>query len=254
MSVVSHVSHFQWLANENGLSDSRSDVCSHMLQYIFTKHPNTFILENVPALVHLFPETFNHVVTFLRGMTDASGQPVYVVHWRILDTRMYLPQRRRRLYIIGLKRAAMVGHWAWPKAVGPALSLGDVLEEGLSGEPTHLTRTKIRNISCMLDVMKRKPELATRDLICDVGGSKLQFVDSCSPCLTASRCSDLGYFSTLRHRILSIVDLMRLQGVQPETFPAWELHLSTRQMGHIVGTHCTLSLSVSQSYWSLCGS
>ena len=74
-----------------------------------------------------------------------------------------------------------------------------------------------------------------RDYIIDVGCSQPYFMEDIAPTLTASRCSERGYWSTQRFRRLSIPEMMRLQGADFVTLHGWEEVISERQMGEIVG-------------------
>ena len=73
------------------------------------------------------------------------------------------------------------------------------------------------------------------DYIMDMGSSHPYFIEDLAPTLTASRCSQRGYWSTKRFRRLSIPELMRLQGADFDTLHGWEEVISERQMGEIVG-------------------
>ena len=74
------------------------------------------------------------------------------------------------------------------------------------------------------------------DRIADIAAATPRIVKSMmAPCLTRTRCSQLGFYSIKRATLLNITDLMRLQGVAPSRFEGWQLVLSRSQMGAIVG-------------------
>jgi len=59
-------------------------------------------LENVAGLMYRHKEVLNHVVAILEGFG-------YIVSWRLLDTLTHggIPCRRKRIYIVGIKRPAV---------------------------------------------------------------------------------------------------------------------------------------------------
>lgn len=79
-----------------GVSDPRGNLALHFLRAIGAMAPEFFLFENVPGLL-----SSNGGVdfdTFLQSVEDLG----YSCGWRVLDARHFgVPQRRRRLWLIG---------------------------------------------------------------------------------------------------------------------------------------------------------
>ena len=93
---------------------------------------------------------------------------------------------------------------------------------------------------CM--ILERFGKVDDIDAIIDIGGSKGQPMFDCCPCLTKCRAADQAFWSVKRRRVLSVPEMMRLQGANPEYFLGWEEAISWRAMGGIVGNAMTQSI------------
>ena len=103
---------FSLLLNpQNALSDPRAAVFLAILQTIASVRPNIFVIENVAALLERNTEFTAEVLLFLQNLKDSVGRPTYDVDLRIVDSLDNgLPQRRRRLYIVGGKKQKNTWH------------------------------------------------------------------------------------------------------------------------------------------------
>ncbi len=219
----------------------RGQIVFHVLRYISTKFPVSFILENVPGLVTSFPQTLSGIVSFLRDIrapSDASAS--YEVHWRILDTSVEggLPQHRPRLYIVGMRRSCMQRPFSWPGPSSRSQALSDVLGShcGDLDDVQAMSKTKRNNVLDGLTKLAQQGlDPQKTEAIIDAGGTQQFTMMNTCPCLTRTRCGDMGYYSTKRLRLLTINDMMMLQGVDPAIFEGWEDVVSQRQMGSIIG-------------------
>ena len=82
-----------------------------IINAIDTKRPGAFLLENFMGLVTHRPETLRIILGRLR----AVGGGVYDVGYRVLDTADHgLPQRRERVFIVGLRKRTNPGLCAGP--------------------------------------------------------------------------------------------------------------------------------------------
>lgn len=71
--------------------------------------PRFFLMENVPGLGGRRGAGF--LATFVRRMTDSG----YLVHQRVLDAQEFgVPQRRKRLVLVGERSSVGSGTFAWP--------------------------------------------------------------------------------------------------------------------------------------------
>ena len=114
----------------------RGCIFPYIHEYIKTKWPKCFLLENVKGFTNAkHKDAFANVLKSLRsGLGDQ-----YMVSWRVVNTADYgLPQNRPRLYIVGMLRVAIQdqNRFKWPRPVG-CVPLASLLETGVKfGELT----------------------------------------------------------------------------------------------------------------------
>ena len=80
------------------------------------------------------------------------------------------------------------------------------------------------------------------DIIVDIGGKMPHIACGICPCITKTRASDRAFYSTKRNRMLSVDDLLSLQGFDPSYFDGWQYVVSARQMGMMTGNAMALSI------------
>ena len=86
-----------------GFDDPRGALFFELARIIRDKRPAAFLLENVRALlVHNQGKTFRKILLTLSELG-------YIVEWRVLDTKSWLPQERKRVYIAGHHRTDRAG-------------------------------------------------------------------------------------------------------------------------------------------------
>ena len=89
--------------NKRGFDDPRGALFFELARVIRDKRPAAFLLENVRALlVHNKGETFRQILLTLSELG-------YIIEWRVLNTKSWLPQERKRVYIVGHHRAERAG-------------------------------------------------------------------------------------------------------------------------------------------------
>ena len=89
--------------NARGFDDPRGTLFFELARIIRDKRPAAFLLENVKALlVHNQGATFKKILLTLSELG-------YIIEWRVLNTRSWLPQERKRVYIVGHHRADRAG-------------------------------------------------------------------------------------------------------------------------------------------------
>ena len=93
-----------------GLKDARGCVFYSVCNVIATRKPKAFILENVPGLLSAEGGTsFQEVMRRLHELED------YSIHQNILNSKYHgVPQSRRRLYLVGIRRDIDNGTFAFP--------------------------------------------------------------------------------------------------------------------------------------------
>ena len=101
-----------------GAQDPRSQVGNHVIKYIEVKQPVSFMLENVPQLAtgRKSKKYFKKLCNRLSNIIDeATGLAMYDIHQKVLDTAEHgIPQRRKRLYIVGVAKAKKTQPFSWP--------------------------------------------------------------------------------------------------------------------------------------------
>ena len=81
-----------------GLRSENGQVFHNIIRLLQLKQPLGIILENVPNLLSVNGgEDFREIVTAV----ERCG---YDCDWKVIDARRYVPQQRRRLYIVGVRR------------------------------------------------------------------------------------------------------------------------------------------------------
>lgn len=96
-----------------GFADHRGNIFFHIVEILRVKRPAAFILENVKGLVH--HDNGNTMAVILRTLQEELG---YTVHWRVLSSAPYVPQKRERVFFVGFREPT---EFAWPE---PPPSLG----------------------------------------------------------------------------------------------------------------------------------
>jgi len=126
-----------------GQADGR-DGLAHFIRIVDQIRPMAFLMENVPGLAA--PGNLEYLNTLIRDLTELG----YQVDQRILDATAYgVPQRRRRLFVVG---TAAGREFTWPEATtGPhtaraARTAGEVIStNAILGEPNPSKVTYAKN-------------------------------------------------------------------------------------------------------------
>jgi len=90
---------FSNIGTKGGLNDPRGEMIYEIFRILNVKKPKAFILENVKGLqTHLNGKTLKFILQFLESIG-------YNVKHKILEAKDYgLPQIRKRLFIVGIKK------------------------------------------------------------------------------------------------------------------------------------------------------
>ena len=81
-----------------GFNDIRGNLFFQIVRILEHHRPNCFLLENVKSLVN-----HDQGRTFL-VMQKALKQLHYHLQWQVIDARHWVPQKRERVYLVGLKQ------------------------------------------------------------------------------------------------------------------------------------------------------
>ncbi len=100
-----------------GVDDPRNELIHTYFEFVKTFRPKIFLMENVPGM--LWPRHKDYIDNFYKTGRRAKYHLVEPV---ILDARDYgVPQRRKRVFILGVRNDLDLGGLVWP----PAPSHGD---------------------------------------------------------------------------------------------------------------------------------
>lgn len=128
---------FSYAGNRNGFGDTRGTLFFDVLRILKKKKPSGFILENVEGLVtHDEGKTFKTIISSL--------EENYKVSYRVLNAKDFgVPQDRKRIYIVGVKKNRRRVNLANFPLVNA--TVGDILEHGLPLSKTPFTKNLLKH-------------------------------------------------------------------------------------------------------------
>ena len=229
-----------------GLADDRSTPMNAMLEYIDMHRPHMIILENVANFASRHKQVFARLVNYLRSLQE------YRVHHRVLNTADYgVPQNRKIIYIVVIKRRLLRLPFQWPKPIQLApLSkfwdrdrCGVIVKNQSIPDELLLGKTSSQNLLTTFKKLRAQNMVPRQtDAVADIGASSrfssLQ-VGKC-PTITAGRAKSAGYYATKLQRRLSLKELMRLQGCNPSRLNTSVI--SDTQLGAIIGNAMSINV------------
>jgi len=96
--------------NDSGVSDRRNDLIHVYFDFVRAFAPCAFLMENVPGM--LWPR---HSAALTRFYDEGRAAGYTVFQPIVLDARNYgIPQRRRRVFILGVRPASLQDDIIWP--------------------------------------------------------------------------------------------------------------------------------------------
>ena len=110
---------------QQGFEDARKrgTIFFHCRDFIKTKLPKVFILENVSGLAKK-----NMALYFESILKELRDMNKYNVDWSLLNTKESgIPQSRQRVYIVGIRKDVDKGSFKWPEKI-PMAALENFLE------------------------------------------------------------------------------------------------------------------------------
>ena len=89
------------------------------MKHLIDKAPKSFTLENVKGFGtgrQSKSTPLDLLLGILRDITNKSGQPLYHVEHKVLDSQDFgLAHHRERVWIIGLRRDCLHHRFSWPQ-------------------------------------------------------------------------------------------------------------------------------------------
>jgi DNA (cytosine-5)-methyltransferase 1 len=123
---------------KKGFDDRRGQLIFEVVRILKSKQPSAFILENVKGLVRLDSGKALQRILFELSNVGYTGS------YKILDSQFYgVPQRRKRLYIVGFRKDLCVTNFDFPNGMQTSLRIRDILEHDLQNEYLWLTQGEL---------------------------------------------------------------------------------------------------------------
>ena len=219
-----------------GSSDERCKVVDRILCYAERAMPSLIVLENVVGLLSYGRDVFLKVVKCLQS----AG---YSIAMQVLRSEVHggVPQRRHRLFIVALRSPTVA--MAWPGSV-PTRSLPSILSDDMGPPGAQPSAPKAAAkldavMKCLAPCRVTEEESAQMVVNCHSALGRL-FIGR-TPCLTAARGSQGGFWLLGRRRMMNLDELLRLQGIDPGS-TCIPTVVTARQAGYLVGNDFTLPL------------
>jgi len=244
-----------------GMTDSRADVFSGVLDYIRNRLPTIFVLENVKNLTSkTHKATFDHIAEQLTSLTDKAGKYAYTVDWKVFNSQDFgVPQHRERLYIIGIRQSSIMLGMRRSSLIGlvdtsrkPAPPLAKFLgitrlerkgvEELIKQDIRRFPQTAKRNLSnAMAEVKRANIDPSRSDIVVDLGNGRrdvVNMVHNHCPTITRTRGGRDDFYLISGPGRLTMVDYFKLQGLDPVKLNLDDIPYSA--LGQLAGNAMTI--------------
>jgi DNA (cytosine-5)-methyltransferase 1 len=228
---------FSSLGREKGFEDeNRGQLFFHIYDFIKVVKPTVFILENVVGLLtNDKGRTFETICRMLEELQ------IYDISVFVLNTCDYgIPQSRRRVYFIGIKKTHIKGELREPPT-RPMKSIYDILDTTL----TNSSDLSQRNIELFENIYEKYPFIYEGGWILNLNVSSIKWFRigkrGTSPCLATS----CDYYVVDLNRKLTPKEALMLQGVPYDKYD-WS-NLTDRQQYKLAGN----AMSVNVLYYLL---
>ena len=238
---------FSCNGKRKGGATSRGRLFRFHCRYINHHQPNAWVLEQVPA----FKQDKKYAREYRAQMRQLKHTKLYHIEEHILDTENFgVPQRRKRLYIIGVNICKMVRQpkFAAPQEqILPALRLEDLIDRTMGTDKDIPTSSvPLSNLIDGLQRAQRRFNVNPLDrlVVMDLFGSRVNMSLNRSPTITATRASRRGYWLSSKKRFTNVDELMRLQGIPSRRY-AWNDTVTPRQIGHMIGSGVSCNVAIS---------
>ena len=243
---------FSRAGKKSGILDPRGTVVLSIAEYIVRHLPPIFVLENSSAFVMDFHEECAYLVDMLEKIADPEDAQLkaYNVELEVFNALDFgMPQRRSRVYIVGILKKASSRTFVWPRPPSCQRSLTSILDlpqdaNEVVAEPSERMSKEMLKIIDKFEQRNMSADLVNEEYIHNLGPSKPTSSLNICPCLTSRRCARLEYYSSTRQRRLSITDFLRLNGVPARRFANWTDTTSRSCMGGMCGNAEALCLLV----------
>ena len=223
-------------------AQGRGGIIWFLISWLSTHLPKVFLLENVRGILDAqHCDFFLEVLEALRKISRA-GKRAYTVSWQVLNALdSGTPQHRERVMIVGLRLDDGVREMSWPKPVSARASIYDYLGRETEGDarfPGRLptSATARQNVEKVLRKLQAEGRLPLQNpFVIDVAGSRVNFAEGYSPCITRSRGGSGGHWLTWKQRMTTYPEVLKLMDVDPALIDIEACGVSPRQIGLMAG-------------------
>lgn len=195
----------------------KGTVFFECFNYIQTKQPKMFILENVKGLVnHNSGNTFKVIMEYL------SNLDIYNLESFVLNTKDYgLPQNRNRIFIIGILKKVQKQTFKIPKPFKLTMGVIDLIKNVNDTDDTdkltHLSNFEKTNLPLLRKkYIEKGIDIDKTPVIADLGAS-YKFMSSMEDLCPTLKATRSNYYITTLKRKLSPREVLGLQGF-PSSF------------------------------------
>jgi len=229
---------------QQGFNDKkgRGTIFFHVRDYIEHAQPKIFVLENVSGLMKLDGGRYYQEI-----MESLNELGTYNVQAKILDTKEHgVPQSRRRVYFVGIKKSCDRGTFEYPEPV-PKPSIERFLQRR-RGKVDKTMLPPVSQGTARANVKRALKELEANGLDplnkpwiidCDSSGPRMKYTLEVSPCLTCSRAG--GHWITNRGRRMTKTEMMRLQAMHTPA-DGFKVAVSEPQLGKQIGNAMSVNV------------
>jgi len=200
------------------------------------------VLENVSGLMKIDGGCY-----FQEIMESLELLGTYNVQAKILDTKEHgVPQSRRRIYFVGIKKSCDRGTFEYPEPM-PKPSIERFLQRR-SGKVDETQLPPVSQGTARANVKRALKELKANGadplnkpwiVDCDSSGPRMKYTLDVSPCLTCSRAG--GHWITNRGRRMTKTEMMRLQAMHTPA-EGFKVAVSDAQLGKQIGNAMSVNV------------
>ncbi len=206
---------FSIAGRNEGEQTENGTLFAHCLAYIKHALPRVAILENVLGLFQRHYETYNTILTNLEELGYSVADQDNP-HYNTADHG--LPHNRPRIFIVAIRTNALKHDYVRPEPL-PPMPLRNVLDRKTTDNVAGgLPKAGLKRRHVEVAYARAREQgfdPAKVCLVVDHGvGPKRQasFQVGRSPCLTASRSAQGGFWLSTRTRTMTLAEMARLQG------------------------------------------
>jgi len=237
---------FSSAGKQQGFEDTlgRGQIFWYVRDYLQQQSPRVFVLENVKGLASTKGGGCLHAI-----LDSLEGLGCYNIYHQLLNTKEHgIPQSRARMYFVGIKKSHDDKTFAFPAALPadkrPSIEafldprLGRPSRQDLPPKSSSTARKNV--IQVLKDIERTKDSDPLKEpWIIDIDSSPHWANKSLGlmPCMTRSRGA--GHWVTNRGRRVNKHEMMRLQGINPNTF---KVAVSNTQLGRQIGNSMSVNI------------